>query len=243
MKGIILAGDSGARLHPITLGVPKQLLPIYDRPMIYYPLYTLIKAGIKDILVITPPDSGYLFRKCLGDGTLFSVNISYAIQDEPKGIAQALVIAENFAQDDNICLITGDTIIVGDSLIAQMSKAFKAAEISGDATMFVKHGYEDEQYGAIKQETNGKFGELICEYANGIIYSITGLYVYPRNVSERAKQIELSKRNLFEIVSLSKIYQEEGKLQIQSLGTDCIWFDTNTPDNLLRCNNYMQLHR
>lgn len=243
MKGIILAGDSGTRLHPITLGVPKQLLPIYDKPMIYYPIIILVEAGIKDVLIITTPESEDSFRNCLGDGSWFCANIRYATQDEPKGIAQALVIAEDFVHGDNVCLITGDTIIIGDSLKSHMSKAFKAAEISGNATIFVMHGYENEQYGSIKQEANGKYGEVLCEYANGIICSITGLYVYPRNASERAKQIELSERNLYEIVALNKIYQDEGKLLIQSLGKDCIWFDTNTPDNLLKCSNYMQSHK
>lgn len=237
MKGIVLSGDSGSRLYPLTLGIPKQLLPIYDKPMIYYPIETLVKAGISEILVITTSAQQPAFRGYLADGSSLNCMISYAIQDEPKGIAEALVIGKEFIGNDAVCLITGDTIINGETLSQQLHKAFKAVVKSGNATIFVSKDTDADQYGKVISD------KRIVGESNDYYYkSITGLYVFPKGAAEKVGLIEPSERGLLEITAVSQLYQEENKLQIQELTQDCEWLDTNTFDSLVKCNTFIQKH-
>ena len=237
MKGIILSGDSGTRLYPLTLGIPKQLLPIYDKPMIYYPIDTLVKAGISEILVITTSLQQPAFKGYLADGSSLNCKLAYAVQDEPKGIAEALVIGKEFIGNDAVCLITGDTIISGETLSQQLHKAFKAVEKSGNATIFVSKDTDADQYGKVISD------KRIVGESNDYYYkSITGLYVFPKGAAEKVGLIEPSERGLLEITALSQLYQEDNKLQIQELTQDCEWLDTNTFDSLVKCNTFMQKH-
>ena len=240
MKGIVLAGDSGNRLHPLTLGIPKQLLPIYDVPMIYYPIEMLIKSGIKDILIITSVEHSAMFRENLGDGTKWNALFSYACQTAPDGIAQAINIAQDFIGQDSVCLITGDTIIAGDSFGKILGKAVKAADMCAHATVFVDCEYETEQYGRVFFDEKGALKTIVGTSNDNRYYSITGVYVFPNSVLRHMGKVTLSERNKFEITSVSKLFHEENKLQIQKIPNDCIWFDTNTPDNILKCSVYMQ---
>ena len=240
MKGIILAGYSGNKLHPLTLGIPKQLLPIYDVPMIYYPIETLIKSGIKDILIITSVEHNAMLKKSLGDGANWNATFSYACQTTPDGIAQAISIAQDYIGKDSICLITGDTIIEGENFEKILENAIKAAEKSAQATIFVDREPEDSQYGRVLLDEKGDFGTIVGTSEDNRYYSITGVYVFPNNVLKHMDEITLSERNKFEITSVSKLFHEENKLQIQKIPNDCIWFDTNTPDNILKCSVYMQ---
>lgn len=237
MKGIVLSGDSGSRLYPLTLGIPKQLLPIYDKPMIYYPIETLVKAGISEILVITTSAQQSAFKGYLGDGSALNCKITYANQDEPKGIAEALVIGKDFIGNDAVCLITGDTIITGETLSLQLQKAFKAVEKSGNATIFVSKDTDADQYGKVVRN------KTIVGESNDYYYkSITGLYVFPIRAAEKVSLIEPSERGLLEITAVSQLYQELNKLQIQELTSDSEWLDTNTFDSLVKCNTFMQKH-
>lgn len=235
MKGIVLSGDSGSRLYPLTLGISKQLLPIYDKPMIYYPIETLVNAGVTEILVITTSAQQSAFKGYLGDGSALNSNISYAVQDEPKGIAEPLIIGKDFIADDAVCLVTGDTIITGSSLSRQLSKAFKAVEKSGNATIFVSKDQDGEQYGKVTLKRT-----IVGDSAERNYKSMTGLYVFPKCVTKKVEQITPSERGLLEITSVSQLYQSENKLQIQELSQDCQWLDTNTFDNLVKCNTIMQ---
>ena len=240
MKGIVLAGDSGTKLHPLTLGVPKQLLPIYDKPMVYYPLKTLVESGIDEILIVTSKQDQALFQRSLGDGQAFGVNLSYASQETPEGIAQALMIGQDFVGDAAVCLVTGDTIILGNSLQKQLTKAYKAAGKSGNATIFVDQDYDPNQYGMVVLSGNGSTSEITGVSNKPNYYSITGLYVFPNSVLKHVFEIEKSERNRFEITSVSKIFQNKNKLQIQKLSSDCTWLDTSTCDAILNSSLYMQ---
>lgn len=233
MKGIILAGDSGPRLYPLTLGVPKQLLPIYNKPMVYYTLDTLTQSGITEILVITTKDYQSSFKRALGDGSQFGVHLSYACQEKPEGIAQAIMIGQRFIGNDSVCLITGDTVIVGNSFQSQVLKSYKAAEKSGIATIFVDYDYDPDQYGVVVLSDKGNTKEIIGVTEKPNYYSITGLYVFPNSVLRHIFSIDKSERNRYEITSLSKVFQNRNKLQIQKLSGDCKWLDTNSFDSLL----------
>lgn len=237
MKGIVLSGDSGSRLYPLTLGIPKQLLPIYDKPMIYYPIETLVKASIWEILVITTSAQQRAFKGYLADGSSLKCKITYAIQDEPKGIAEALVIGKEFIGNDAVCLITGDTIISGETLSQQLQKAFKAVEKSGNATIFVSKDTDADQYGKVVRNKT-----VVGESDDYYYKSITGLYVFPKGAAEKVSLIEPSERGLLEITAVSQLYQEDNKLQIQELTKDCEWLDTNTFDSLVKCNTFMLKH-
>lgn len=243
MKGIILAGDSGKKLHPITLGVPKQLLPIYDKPMIYYPIQTLVNAGINDILIITTSKSQSLFQEYINRLNGKDITFSYACQEDAAGIAQALSIGSSFIGNDSVCLITGDTIIVGDGISAQIRRAINAADKSGNATIFVERDSDPEQYGKVLIDKRGIMGNVVGNSGANNYYSITGVYVYPHDAVDVVKSIPLSERNRLEITSVNQIFQNRNKLQIQRLASTCQWFDTNTFDNLLRCGIYMQQNK
>lgn len=240
MKGIILAGASGTSLHPLTLGVPKQLLPIYDKPMAYYPLQTMAQSGVDEILIITSKEDLCLFKRALGDGQLFGVHLSYACQEKPEGIAQAIMIGQDFIGNDAVCLITGDTIIVGESLQRDMSKAYKAAEKSGNATIFVDKDYDPNQYGKVVLGDKGKTIDIIGVTDKPNYYSITGLYVFPNSVLKHIFEIEKSERQRYEITSVSQIFNQQSKLLIQKLSSDCIWLDTSTFDGILNSSIYIQ---
>ena len=240
MKGIILAGDSGSRLHPLTLGIPKQLLPIYDKPMIYYPIDILVKAGITEMLVITTEEYQVLFRKAIGDGEQFGCKVAYAIQNEPNGIADAINIAADFIGKDGVCLITGDTIIDGPDFSEQIKKSERAVRRSGNATIFVENKTYDDQYGRVVMDKDRKPLSIEGDMDTNFYYSIASLYVFPSKVVDIAKEIMPSERGRYEITDVNKRFFEECKLQVQVLDSKCIWFDTNTFDNILKCGNYMK---
>lgn len=242
MKGIILAGDSGTKLHPLTLGVPKQLLPVYNKPMVYYVIEVLAQSGIKDVLVISTKEHQQAFRQSLGNGNQFGATFQYACQEKPEGIAQAIMIGQEFIGDDSVCLMTGDTIIVGESLQQSLSKAYKAAEKSGNATLFVDSDYDPDQYGVVVLGEKGKYSEIAGKSSKPNYYSITGLYVFPNSVLKHIFNIEKSERERFEITSVSKVFKEKDKLQIQKLPKDCTWLDTNTFDSILSSSLFIKKH-
>lgn len=240
MKGIILSGDSGSRLHPLTLATPKQLLPIFDNPMVYYAIETLVNAGIKEILIITTQEHQPLFKKSLGNGSQFGAKLSYACQDAPEGIAQAITIGAEFIGNEHVCLITGDTIIVGDTFNAQLLKAIKAADKSANATIFTDHCYDEGQYGKVVVNRQGKAESIVGKSDSQLDLSIAGIYVFPKDVVECVKQIQPSERNLFEITDVNRIFNDKNKLQVQLINKDCQWLDTNTFDSLVKASLTVQ---
>ncbi len=243
MKGIILAGDSGNKLHPLTCGIPKQLLPVYDRPMIYYPIETLVEAGIKDILIITSPHFTANFVSALGDGSSFGAHFTYATQVLPEGSAQAFTIGEEFLAKESVCLMTGDCILLGKYRSVKIGKAIRAAKNSGQATLFIIRDNDPSQYGVVKLNVAGHAENIDGQYEGQNKYSITGLYVFPKGVVDYAKVIEKSERGRYEVTSLQKRFLEENKLQVQKLGDDFVWLDTNTVENLLRAGIYIQKNK
>lgn len=240
MKGIVLAGSSGTRLLPLTSGIPKQLLPIYDRPMIFYPIETLVEAGVTDIIIIVDPTHCTAFLNSLGDGSKFGARFTYATQISPEGTAQAFRIAETYLNNESVCFITGDCIIVGKNRAVKLNKAIRAAEKSGHATIFVCKDYDPEQYGVALLDSNGRCEKVEGRPTQQSYYSITGLYVFPRGVVDYAKAIEISERGLLEVTTLNQAYLTDNKLQVQILGSDFRWFDTNSFDNLMAVSNYIQ---
>lgn len=239
-KGIILAGDSGNKLVPLTLGIPKQLLPLYDKPMIYYPIELLVGVGVKDILIITSQEHASTFIQALGDGSAFGARFTYAIQPRPEGAAQAFTIGEEFVGDEPVCLITGDCILFGKDRNVKLQKAMRAAQNSGQASIFVCRDRDPNQYGVVTLDSEGKCLTIEGKSSKPLYYSITGLYVFPKGVTDYAKIVEKSERGRLEMTSLNKAYFEKNKLQVQVLGSDFMWFDTNSFDSLLVINNYIQ---
>lgn len=242
-KGIILAGDAGNRLSPLTLGIPKQLLPLYDKPMIYYPIELLVGVGIKDILIITSQEHASTFIQALGDGSAFDARFTYAIQSKPEGAAQAFIIGEDFVGEEPVCMITGDCIIFGKDRNIKLQKAIRAAQNSGQASVFVCRDWDSEQYGVVTLDSEGKCLTIEGQTTNPLYYSITGLYVFPKGVADYAKHVGKSERGRIEVTSLNKAYFEKNKLQVQVLGSDFMWFDTNSFDSLLVINNYIKNNR
>lgn len=240
MKGIILAGDQGDRLFPLTMGIPKQLLPIYDKPMIYYPIETLVEVGVTDILIIVSPQFTSSYVNTLGDGSRFGAHFTYATQAKPEGAAQAFTIGEEFLAKESVCFITGDCIIMGEDRAAKLSKAIRAAKNSGQATIFVSRDYDSDQYGVAKLDNHGKCITVEGKASDTVHYSITGLYVFPKRVADYAKVIEKSERGRLEITTLNQMYLNGKKLQVQILGDNFRWFDTNSFDSLLTVSNYIQ---
>lgn len=239
-KGIILAGDSGDRLHPLTLGIPKQLLPLYDKPMIYYPIELLVGVGVKDILIITSQQHASTFILALGDGSAFGARFTYAVQPKPDGAAQAFMIGEDFLENEPVCFITGDCILFGKDRNVKLQKAMRAAKNSGQASIFVCRDRDPNQYGVVTLDSEGKCLTIEGKSTKSLYYSITGLYVFPKGVADYAKIIEKSDRGRLEVTSLNKTYFEKNKLQVQVLGDDFLWFDTNSFDSLQVINNYIQ---
>lgn len=241
MKGIILAGGAGTRLYPLTMVSSKQLLPVYDKPMIFYPLSTLMLAGIKDILIISTPVDINNFERLLGDGHQFGINLSYAVQETPNGLAQAFVIGEEFIGDSPCAMILGDNIFYGGGFSAFLNDARKNAE-HGEATIFGYYVNDPERFGIMEfdEDMNILSVEEKPEHPKSN-YCITGLYFYPAGVSEKAKTVTPSARGEYEITSLNALYLDEKKLKAQILGRGFAWLDTGTIDSLIEAAQFVQM--
>ena len=241
MKGIVLAGGSGTRLYPITKGVSKQLLPIYDKPMVYYPISVLMLAGIRDILIISTPNDLHAFRRLLGDGSDFGVHFEYAEQPSPDGLAQAFLIGEKFIGNDSVCLVLGDNIFYGNGFIELLRKAVEEVETDKKATIFGYWVSDPERYGVAEFDEKGKclsIEEKPKEPKSN--YAVVGLYFYPNKVVEIAKSIKPSARGELEITDVNKAFLSEGSLTVQPLGRGFAWLDTGTHDSLMEASNYIE---
>lgn len=240
MKGIILAGGSGTRLYPLTRVTSKQLLPIYDKPMIYYPLSTLMLAGIKDILIISTPEDTPRFEELLGDGSNFGINLSYAVQPSPDGLAQAFLIGEDFIGDDTCAMVLGDNIFYGSYFRKNLADAVENAK-NGYATIFGYYVKDPERFGIVEFDANKKVVsvEEKPEHPKSN-YCITGLYFYDNRVVKMAKQVKPSARGELEITDLNRLYLNEDKLKVQLLGRGFAWLDTGTMDSLMEASSFVQ---
>lgn len=242
MKGIVLAGGSGTRLYPITKGVSKQLIPIFDKPMVYYPISVLMLAGIRDILIISTPQDLPGFKRLLGDGSDFGVNFSYAEQPSPDGLAQAFIIGEEFIGDDSVCLVLGDNIFHGSGFSAMLQAAVETAEKDAKATVFGYRVNDPERYGVVEFAEDGscKSIEEKPEHPKSN-YAVVGLYFYPNKVVDVAKHIKPSKRGELEITTVNQQFLEDKELMVQTLGIGFAWLDTGTHDSLSEASTYIEV--
>ncbi len=240
MKGIVLAGGSGSRLYPITKGVSKQLVPIYDKPMVYYPLSVLMLARITEILIITTPEDQASFQRLLGDGSEIGLTFEYIIQPSPDGLAQAFILGEDFIGDDDVCLVLGDNIYYGHDLTKMLASAVQNAT-QNKATVFGYHVTDPERYGVAEFDANGNVISLEekpeVPKSN---YAVTGLYFYPNDVIQKAKEVKPSHRGELEITTVNQLYLVEGRLKLETMGRGYAWLDTGTHESLLEASSFIE---
>ncbi len=242
MKGIILAGGSGTRLYPITRGVSKQLVPIYDKPMVYYPLSVLMLAGITDVLIITSPEDQSSFRRLLGDGSEIGMTFSYVMQPSPDGLAQAFILGESFIGNDDVCLILGDNIFHGHDLTSLLATAITNIQKENKATVFGYHVTDPERYGVAEFDSQGSVVSIeekpVVPKSN---YVVTGLYFYPNDVVQKAKAIRPSHRGELEITPVNQAYLNEQRLKVELMGRGYAWLDTGTHESLLEAAQFIEI--
>lgn len=242
MKGIILAGGAGTRLYPLTMVTSKQLLPVYDKPMIFYPLSTLMLAGIKDIMIISTPTDTPRFEKLLGDGSQFGINLCYKVQKSPDGLAQAFILGKEFIEDEACAMVLGDNIFYGNGFTHLLKKTVDNSEKNKRATVFGYYVTDPERFGIVEFDNNGKVISVEEKPKNPKSnYAITGLYFYPSGVSEKAKMVKPSKRGELEITTLNEMYLNEERLDVQLLGRGFAWLDTGTMDSLVEAADFVRM--
>ena len=241
MKGIILAGGSGTRLYPITKGISKQLLPLYDKPMIYYPLSALMLSGIREILIISNPEYIDNYKMLFKDGSQIGLNIEYKIQKEPKGLAEAFIIGKDFIGNDDVCLVLGDNVFFGHGLTEILKNAVNNIKNENKATVFGYYVNDPERYGVVEFDKEGKVISIEEKPKNPKSnYAVVGLYFYPNDVVKKAKEVKPSNRGELEITSINEMYLKENRLKVELLGRGYAWFDTGTHDSLLDASDFIR---
>ena len=241
MKGIVLAGGSGTRLYPTTKGISKQLVPIYDKPMLYYPLSILMMAGIREILIITTPEEQPNFIRMLGDGSELGLRFEYVVQPSPDGLAQAFILGESFIGDDDVCLVLGDNIYYGHDLVKLLGSAVESVQGQSRATVFGYHVHDPERYGVAEFDGDGKVVSLEEKPQQPKSnYAVTGLYFYPNDVVAKAKEVKPSSRGELEITTVNQMYLDEGRLRLEKMGRGFAWLDTGTHESLLEAASFIE---